>query len=216
MEEIKPHKLMVPRGDRSHAIIEPFLTDQWYVKTAPLAGPAIAAVKTGKIKFIPENWEKTYFDWMNRIEDWCISRQIWWGHRIPAWYDEQGQVYVGRDEAEIREKHQLGPESESHPRPRRAGHLVFLGAVAVFDAGLAGKHRGAQDLLPDQRAGHRLRHHFLLGGPDDHDGPEVHGRCAVPRGLHPRPGARSGRPEDVEIQGQRARPARFDRRRGPG
>jgi valyl-tRNA synthetase len=110
MEEIKPHKLMVPRGDRSHAVIEPFLTDQWYVKTGPLAGPAIAAVKTGKIKFIPENWEKTYFDWLNRIEDWCISRQIWWGHRIPAWYDEQGQVYVGHSEAEVREKHRLGPE----------------------------------------------------------------------------------------------------------
>ena len=109
LEETKPHKLMVPRGDRSHAVIEPFLTDQWYVKTAPLAGPAIAAVKTGKIKFIPENWEKTYFDWLNRIEDWCISRQIWWGHRIPAWYDEHGQFYVGRSEAEVREQHRLGP-----------------------------------------------------------------------------------------------------------
>jgi valyl-tRNA synthetase len=107
MEEIKPHKLMAPRGDRSHAIVEPFLTDQWYVKIGPLAGPAIAAVKKGDIKFIPENWEKTYFDWMNRIEDWCVSRQIWWGHRIPAWYDEQGNVYVGRCEAEVREKHQL-------------------------------------------------------------------------------------------------------------
>ncbi len=110
MEDIKQHKLMAPRGDRSHAIVEPFLTDQWYVKTAPLAGPAIAAVKTGKIKFIPENWEKTYFDWMNRIEDWCISRQIWWGHRIPAWYDERGQVYVGRSEAEVRAKHHLQPD----------------------------------------------------------------------------------------------------------
>ena len=110
MEEIKPHKLMVPRGDRSQAVIEPFLTDQWYVKTGPLAGPSIAAVKTGKIKFIPENWEKTYFDWMYRIEDWCISRQIWWGHRIPAWYDPNGQVYVGRSEAEVRQKHQLGPD----------------------------------------------------------------------------------------------------------
>ncbi len=109
LEEIKPHKLMVPRGDRSQAVIEPFLTDQWYVKTGPLAGPSIAAVKTGKIKFIPENWEKTYFDWMHRIEDWCISRQIWWGHRIPAWYDQSGQVYVGRSEAEVREKHKLGP-----------------------------------------------------------------------------------------------------------
>ncbi|MER2527859.1 MAG: valine--tRNA ligase [Candidatus Competibacter denitrificans] len=110
MEEIKPHKLMVPRGDRSQAVIEPFLTDQWYVKTGPLAGPSIAAVKTGKIKFIPENWEKTYFDWMYRIEDWCISRQIWWGHRIPAWYDPSGNVYVGRSEAEVREKHNIGTE----------------------------------------------------------------------------------------------------------
>ncbi len=110
MEDIKPHTLMAPRGDRSHAIIEPFLTDQWYVKTGPLAGPALAAVKTGKIKFIPENWEKTYFDWLNRIEDWCISRQIWWGHRIPAWYDDNGQVYVGRSEAEVRAQHQLGAE----------------------------------------------------------------------------------------------------------
>jgi valyl-tRNA synthetase len=110
LEETRPHKLMVPRGDRSHAVIEPLLTDQWYVKTGPLAGPAIAAVKTGKIKFIPENWEKTYFDWLNRIEDWCISRQIWWGHRIPAWYDAEGKVYVGRDEAEVRAKHRLGPE----------------------------------------------------------------------------------------------------------
>ncbi len=107
MEETKPHKLMVPRGDRSHAVIEPFLTDQWYVRAAPLAEPSIAAVKAGKIKFIPENWEKTYFDWLDRIEDWCISRQIWWGHRIPAWYDPQGNVYVARSEQEVREKHQL-------------------------------------------------------------------------------------------------------------
>jgi len=217
MEEIRPHKLMAPRGDRSHAIVEPFLTDQWYVKTAPLAGPAIAAVKTGKIKFIPENWEKTYFDWMNRIEDWCISRQIWWGHRIPAWYDEQGKVYVGRDEAEVREKHRLGANVSLAQDPdvldtwfsSCAGHLVFLGAVAVFDPRLARANRCAQDLLPDQRAGHGLRHHLLLGGPDDHDGPEVYGRRAVPGDLHPRPGARSGRSEDVEIQGQRTRPAGY-------
>lgn len=107
LQEIKAHQLMVPRGDRSHAVLEPFLTDQWYVKTAPLAAPAIAAVQTGRIKFVPQNWEKTYFDWLERIEDWCISRQIWWGHRIPAWYDAQGQVYVGRSEAEVRQRHQL-------------------------------------------------------------------------------------------------------------
>ena len=109
MDAIKAHKLMVPRGDRTGAVIEPYLTDQWYVKAAPLAGPAIAAVHTGRIRFIPENWDKTYYDWMNRIEDWCISRQIWWGHRIPAWYDEAGKIYVGHSEAEVRKKHKLSP-----------------------------------------------------------------------------------------------------------
>ena len=110
MEKIEPHKLMVPRGDRSGAVIEPLLTDQWYVKVGPLAEPAIAAVETGAIKFVPDNWKNTYFEWMRNIEDWCISRQIWWGHRIPAWYDDKGDVYVGRSEAEIREKHGLADD----------------------------------------------------------------------------------------------------------
>ncbi|MBI3344016.1 MAG: valine--tRNA ligase [Gammaproteobacteria bacterium] len=103
--EIKPHKLMVPRGDRTHAVIEPYLTDQWYVKVAPLAEPAIKAVEDGRIRFVPENWSKTYFEWMRNIQDWCISRQIWWGHRIPAWYDDTGNIYVGRSEAEVRQKY---------------------------------------------------------------------------------------------------------------
>ena len=112
MEDIKPHTLMVPRGDRSHAVIEPFLTDQWYVAVQELAKPAIDAVKNGDIEFVPKNWENTYFEWMNNIQDWCISRQIWWGHRIPAWYDNNGKVYVGRDEAEVREKHNLAEDIE--------------------------------------------------------------------------------------------------------
>jgi valyl-tRNA synthetase len=94
IEKIDPHTLNVPRGDRSNAILEPWLTDQWYVKVAPLAAPAIKAVEDGSIKFVPENWSKTYFQWMNNLQDWCISRQLWWGHRVPAWYDEQGKVYV--------------------------------------------------------------------------------------------------------------------------
>ncbi|OQW93025.1 MAG: valine--tRNA ligase [Beggiatoa sp. IS2] len=105
--QIKPHRLKVPRGDRSGAIIEPFLTDQWYVKVAPLAESAIRVVQEGRIKFIPENWSKTYFEWMRNIEDWCISRQIWWGHRIPAWFDEQGKEYVGYSEAHVRGKYHL-------------------------------------------------------------------------------------------------------------
>ncbi|MBM4221558.1 MAG: valine--tRNA ligase, partial [Gammaproteobacteria bacterium] len=107
VERIDAHTLQVPRGDRSNAVLEPWLTDQWYVKIAPLAEPAIAAVEAGRIRFVPDNWTKTYYQWMHNIQDWCISRQLWWGHRIPAWYDEQGQVYVGRSEAAVREKHGL-------------------------------------------------------------------------------------------------------------
>ncbi len=105
LDKIVDHKLVVPRGDRSGAVIEPFLTDQWYVKIEPLAKPAIEAVESGKIKFVPDNWKNTYYDWMRNIQDWCISRQIWWGHRIPAWYDDEGNVYVGRNESEVRAKH---------------------------------------------------------------------------------------------------------------
>ena len=110
LEKIEPHALKTPRGDRSGAVIEPWLTDQWYVSTKPLAEPAIAAVENGQIKFVPKQYENMYFSWMRDIQDWCISRQLWWGHRIPAWYDESGKVYVGRNEAEIREKHQLGAD----------------------------------------------------------------------------------------------------------
>jgi valyl-tRNA synthetase len=99
---------MIPRGDRSGAIVEPYLTDQWYVKIAPLAEPAIEAVENGSIRFTPENWNKTYFDWMHRIEDWCISRQLWWGHRIPAWYAPDGTILVGYDEADARAQGGLG------------------------------------------------------------------------------------------------------------
>jgi valyl-tRNA synthetase len=105
--KVEDHTLKVPRGDRTGAVIEPYLTDQWYVAVESLAKPAIEAVETGEIKFVPENWSKTYYQWMHNIQDWCISRQLWWGHRIPAWYDDAGNVYVGRSEAEVREKHDI-------------------------------------------------------------------------------------------------------------
>jgi len=101
------HHISVPRGERSNIVIEPKLSHQWYVKTAEMALRANDAVNKGEIKFHPENWIKTYFNWMNNIEDWCISRQIWWGHRIPAWYDDEGTVYVGYDETETREYYKL-------------------------------------------------------------------------------------------------------------
>jgi valyl-tRNA synthetase len=110
LEKTQDHKLMVPRGDRSGSIIEPFLTDQWYVKVAPLAKPAIEAVKNGDIRFVPDNWKNTYFEWMNNIQDWCISRQLWWGHRIPAWYDDNGNIYVGSSEQDIRKQHGLSED----------------------------------------------------------------------------------------------------------
>ncbi|MFS1702583.1 valine--tRNA ligase [Alteromonas sp. AMM-1] len=105
--KIDDHKLKVPRGDRTGAVIEPYLTDQWYVAIEELAKPAIEAVESGEIRFVPENWSKTYYQWMHNIQDWCISRQLWWGHRIPAWYDDNGNIYVGRDEAEVRSKNGL-------------------------------------------------------------------------------------------------------------
>ena len=104
------HTAMIPRCGRSGAIVEPYLTDQWYVNTGPLAEAAVAAVESGAIRFVPESWTKTYFEWMRNIQDWCISRQLWWGHRIPAWYDHRGGIYVGRDEADVRSKHGLAPD----------------------------------------------------------------------------------------------------------
>ena len=110
LDKIEDHRLKVPRGDRSGAVIEPWLTLQWYVDAKKLAGPAIEAVENGAIEFVPKQWENTYFAWMRDIQDWCISRQLWWGHRIPAWYDPDGNVYVGKDEAAIRATHDL-PDS---------------------------------------------------------------------------------------------------------
>ena len=107
LEKEEKYHISVPRGERSNVVIEPKLSHQWYVKTGEMAAKANEAVNKGEIKFHPENWIKTYFNWMDNIEDWCISRQIWWGHRIPAWYDETGNVYVGYDEVELRDHYKL-------------------------------------------------------------------------------------------------------------
>ncbi|OXS14813.1 valine--tRNA ligase [Zobellella denitrificans] len=110
LDGVKDHELTVPYGDRGGVVIEPMLTDQWYVRAAPLAKVATQAVEDGDIQFVPKQYENMYFSWMRDIQDWCISRQLWWGHRIPAWYDDNGQVYVGRDEAEVRATHHLGDD----------------------------------------------------------------------------------------------------------
>ncbi len=117
LESTEKHKLMVPRGDRTGSVIEPYLTDQWYVKTGPLAEPAIAAVESNAIRFVPSNWAKTYFEWMRNIQDWCISRQLWWGHRIPAWYDDAGNIYVAHDEPAVRQKYSLGADIKLRQDP---------------------------------------------------------------------------------------------------
>ena len=108
LEKVEDHTLQVPRGDRSGVVIEPYLTNQWFVAVQSLAQPAIEAVENGAVRFVPKNYENMYFSWMRDLQDWCISRQLWWGHRIPAWYDEEGNVYVGRDEQEVRADNDLG------------------------------------------------------------------------------------------------------------
>ena len=107
LEKAEPHRMTIPKGDRSGAVLEPWLTDQWYVRITPLALPAIRAVEEGRIRFVPANWDRTYFEWMRNIKDWCISRQLWWGHRIPAWYGPDGAIYVGRSESEVRARHRI-------------------------------------------------------------------------------------------------------------
>ncbi len=110
LEKVQPHRLQVPRGEKSDVVIEPFLTDQWYIKMQPLAAAAIDAVQKGETQFVPENWTKTYFQWLENIQDWCISRQLWWGHRIPVWYDTEGNTYVAENAAQVRQKYNLAPE----------------------------------------------------------------------------------------------------------
>ena len=147
LEKIEPNTHMVPHGDRSGVVIEPYLTDQWYVDAKTLAQPAIAAVRSGATTFVPKNWEKTYFEWMENIQPWCISRQLWWGHQIPAWYGPDGKVFVAETEEEAVgnalgyyvEQEVITPEQGArdgagsrqarrlhHPRRGRARHLVLV------------------------------------------------------------------------------------------
>ncbi len=107
LEKIEPHNLNVPRGERSGVVVEPYLTKQWFVKAKQLAEPALAVVANKEVQFVPESWTKIYFQWLENIQDWCISRQLWWGHRIPAWYDEHENIYVGDTEDEVRAKYSL-------------------------------------------------------------------------------------------------------------
>ena len=223
LESVKPHRMVVPRCGRTGAAVEPMLTDQWFVAMSKpgaegksIAQRAIEVVQQGEVKFYPENWLSTYYQWMNNIQDWCISRQLWWGHQIPAWYDDDGKIYVARSEEEASEAI-FGKTPEA--RPGRARHLVLLGAGVPLDARLAraaGRGQARLRALPALLgAGDRLRDHLLLGRAHDHDDDLVHRPGAVPRRLHPRHRARPRRQEDVEVRGQHDRPGRPDRRHRP-
>ncbi|MBC3930937.1 valine--tRNA ligase [Undibacterium curvum] len=144
LESVKPHKLMVPRGDRTNVVIEPMLTDQWFMamsKPAPegthfpgksIAEVALEKVASGEIKFVPENWSNTYNQWLNNIQDWCISRQLWWGHQIPAWYGDDGQVFVARNEADAQAKAQAAGYQGALKRDDDVLDTWFSSALVPF------------------------------------------------------------------------------------
>ena len=127
VDKIEPHVHMVPHGDRSGVVIEPYLTDQWYADAKTLAEPAITAVRNGSTKFVPQNWEKTYYEWMENIQPWCISRQLWWGHQIPAWYGPDGKVFVAETEEEA-VGHALGYYVEQEVITAEQGREMALDA----------------------------------------------------------------------------------------
>jgi valyl-tRNA synthetase len=162
----EPYRHTVPIGQRGGDLIEPLVSEQWFVKIQPLAEKALQVVRDGRIKIVPERFEKVYFHWLENIQDWCISRQLWWGPRIPAWYSEDGEVVVSRQ----------GHPAMAAPgaRKRTCWILVQQRPVAVQHAWLAAGNPGSGALLPDERDGNRVRHPLLLGGAHDHDGHLVH------------------------------------------
>ena len=235
--KIEPNVQTVPHGDRSGAVVEPFLTDQWYVDAKTLAQPAIEAVRARKTVFVPAQWEATFFNWMENIQPWCISRQIWWGHQIPAWYGPDGKVFVAESEDDavadalahytdieeitVEEGHDIAADPER--RARFANEYLhrdedvldtwFSSALWPFSTlGWPDDDAGAETLLPDQCARHRLRHHLFLGRAHDDDGAALYEESAVPHRLYPRARARRARAEDVEVERQRHRSARSHRR----
>ena len=146
LEKIEDHQHNVGTCYRCGTDVEPIISAQWFVKMAPLAQEALRVVNDGEVKFVPERFAKTYTNWMENVHDWCISRQLWWGHQIPVWY------CYPRGPHRVRAL----PLQEHHSGPRRAGHLVQFRPVALLHPGLAGEHRGFEVFLPHRRAGHRV------------------------------------------------------------
>ena len=201
LEKIEDHMLSIGKCDRCGTIVEPLVSTQWFVKTTPMAAKAMAAVRDGRIRFVPDNWEKTFFHWMENIRDWVISRQLWWGHRIPAWHcADCSKITVAREAPRGLRPLRIVAHRAGY---RCSRHLVQLQPLAVLHHGLAGRYERSADVLPDVAPDHRLRHPVLLGVAHDDDGSGTHRRGPVSRSAYPRPGARSRQAEDVEDQGQR-------------
>ena len=213
----QPHEMVIGRCQRSNDVIEPRLKTQWFIRTEPLAAKALAATRDGRTRILPARFEKTWEHWMTSIRDWNVSRQLWWGHRIPAWYCPDGHVTVSSEPDGPPACEVVRPARQrARAGPRHLRHVVQLRAVAVLDPRLARRDAGLRALLPDVGHGDGLRHHLLLGRPDDDARHPAHRRGALPHGLPVGPDPRSRRPEDVEDEGQCRRPAgrhRRDRRR---
>ena len=215
VEKIEPYVHTVPHGDRSNVVIEPFLTDQWYVDAKTLAKPAIAAVSDGRTVFVPKNWEKTYFDWMENIQPWCISRQLWWGHQIPAWYGPDGEVFVAEDggASAALAKERYGKATGRSPAtrtcstpgsPRRCGR-------SRRSAGRT-RRRSSKRYYPTDVlvtgfdiiffwVARMMMMGIALHGKEPFRDVYIHALVRDEKGA-----------EDVEVEGQRHRPARPDRR----
>ena len=192
LEKVEDHKLMIPRGDRSNAVVEPYLTDQWYVDLtrevqedgrpggkAVITDPSINVVRDGSIEFVPGNWAKTYYQWLENIEDWCISRQIWWGHRIPAWYDPDGNHYVAESEQAAREKYQLAPDLPL-TQDNDVLDTWFSSALWPFSTlGWPEETDRLKTFYPTSVLVTGLRYYLLLGGADDYDGYPLYGGSAL-------------------------------------
>ena len=204
LRDEQPWRHSVGHCSRSGNRVEPLVSLQWFCEMGELAAPAIAAVREGRVRFIPKSRERIFFDWMEQIRPWCVSRQLWWGHQLPVWYCSCGETIVQAEPPTHCPTLRL---VRARARPRRARHLVLVGALAVRDARLARRHAADARVLPGPRAVHGARHHQPLGRADDHAGHRVHARAAEPFHDvdHPPDGARGRRPAHVQVARHRRR-----------
>jgi hypothetical protein len=212
---LRPHR----PGDRAHADRPVVRGHDQARRRAARASPSRPSTwwPRARCKFVPENWVNTYNQWMKNIQDWCISRQLWWGHQIPAWYGSNGEIFVARRRSRgARQGHAAGYSGPLTRDPDVLDTWYSSALVPFSTLGWPSRPSSRTCSCPRQRAGHRLRHHLLLGRPDDHDDQALHRQGAVQACLHPRPGARCARQEDEQERRQRARPGRPDRRHRPG